>query len=178
MAVAKAYLTCTQCGKEFVWRHACPNRKAADSYERWADSNVSLCPECSAKEYREEKAARLAADIEALPVELPDNLVGSEKQIVWAKDIRAKYAVSIYKKYEDSIPDNLIFFYNKVLGMIISENTSAKWWIDSRNKLNSPDGYEIYVSRMRRWLDEYKASDPRGYAHLMKIANSEGGESQ
>lgn len=58
----------------------------------------------------------LIADNNDLPA-----LEGSEKQIAWAENIRAKFAASLALTGE-KMPDGIFF------------ETSAKWWIDNRSK--------------------------------------------
>ena len=173
MAMANVKLICKACGNEFEWRKECSNRRDAESSEAWAQRNIDLCPACRKKAYREAKAAELAEDVKNLPMALPENLTGSDKQIAWAKDIRAKYALMIQRVYVNEAYDDLRVYCVKVLDVIIAENTSAKWWIDHRDELkNTISGGQMYVDRMDRWVEEYKVSDPEGYAKMMEIANS------
>lgn len=173
MAMASVKLICKACENEFEWRKKCYNRRDAESSEAWARDNITLCPECAAKAHREAEAAKLAEDVKGLSVELPENLTGSEKQIAWAKDIRAKYALMIQRVYIDKAYDDLRVYTIRVLDVIIAENPSAKWWIDHRDELkNTISGGQMYVDRMDRWVEEYKVSDPEGYAKMMEIANS------
>lgn len=173
MAMANVKLICKACGNEFGWRRECHSRRDADSSEAWARDNITLCPECAAKARREAEAAKQAEAVKGLSVELPDNLTGSEKQIAWAKDIRAKYALMIQREYVNEAADDLRVYYVKVLDVIIAENPSAKWWIDHRDELkNITSGGQMYVDRMDRWVGEYQVSDPDGYAKMMEIANS------
>lgn len=62
------------------------NCREAASWEEWAQKNFDICPECEF-EARAEKAAELAqkAAAEGLP-----QLQGSQKQVVWAEQIRAE----------------------------------------------------------------------------------------
>lgn len=169
MAMASVNLICKACGNEFTWSKKCYSRRDADSSEAWARENITLCPECAAKARREAEAAELAEAVKALP----DNLTGSDKQIAWAKDIRAKYALMIQREYVNEADDDLRVYYVKVLDVIIAENSSAKWWIDNRDNLkNITSGGQMYADRMQAWMDEYKVSDPEGYAKMMEIANS------
>lgn len=172
MAMASVKLICKACGNEFEWRKKCYNRRDAESSEAWARDNITLCPECAAQARREAEAAELAEAVKGLSVELPDNLTGSEKQIAWAKDIRAKYALMIQRVYIDKAYDDLRVYIIRVLDVIIAENPSAKWWIDHRDELkNTISGGQMYVDRINRWVEEYKVSDPEGYAKMMEIAN-------
>lgn len=172
MAMANVKLICKACGNEFVWSKKCYSRRDADSSEDWARANITLCPECAAKARREAEAAKQAEAVKGLSVELPDNLTGSDKQIAWAKDIREKYALMIQREYVNEADDDLRVYYVKVLDAIIVENSSAKWWIDNRDSLKSiTSGGQVYVDRMDRWVAEYQARDPEGYAEMMEIVN-------
>lgn len=173
MAMANVKLICKACGNEFTWSKKCYSRRYADSSETWARDNITLCPECAAKARREAEAAKQAEAVKGLSVELPDNLTGSEKQIAWAKDIREKYALMIQRVYIDKAYDDLRVYTIRVLDVIIAENPSAKWWIDHRDELkNITSGGQMYVDRIDRWVEEYKISDPEGYAKMMEIVNS------
>lgn len=74
---------------------------------RWYETSA-VCPEC----YK----AQQKAESEEFNAGLPA-LTGSEKQISWAKDIRAK-----------AIKDSFVKKYFS----LISGETSAKWWIENR----------------------------------------------
>lgn len=64
MAKAKAHCTCEVCGKQFERTHTCGNRRDADSWTQWAESNFTLCSSCYAKKKeQEEKDAGLIAKI-------------------------------------------------------------------------------------------------------------------
>lgn len=173
MAMASVDLICEKCGNEFTWEKKCYSRRDADENENWARAHITICSKCYIKARREVEAAKQAEAVKGLPVELPENLTGSEKQIAWAKDIRTKYALMIQREYVNEADDDLRVYYVKVLDVIIAENTSAKWWIDHRDELkNITSGGQMYADRMQAWMDEYKVSDPEGYAKMMEIANS------
>ena len=65
MAKATAECKCRICGTTFTKvKRNCYNRKEADSWERWAESNFDLCPSCWGKEkVKEEKEAGLIAKV-------------------------------------------------------------------------------------------------------------------
>ena len=62
------------------------NCREATSWEEWARKNFDICPQCE-YEARAAKAAELAqkAAAEGLP-----QLQGSQRQVVWAEQIRAE----------------------------------------------------------------------------------------
>ena len=80
---------------------------------RWYETSA-VCPEC----YKAQQQAKTDEFNASLPA-----LTGSEKQISWAKDIRAK-----------AVKDS--FFVKKYFSVISSE-TSAKWWIENRFNFES-----------------------------------------
>ena len=172
MAMANVKLICKACGNEFTWRRECHSRRDADSSEAWARANITLCPKCAAKARREAEAAELAEAVKALPVELPDNLTGSEKQIAWAKDIRAKYVVMLAKGCWASEPQEILPYHYKVMDMLLAEHPEAKWWIDHLEELGSGhEGRRIYGECLRRWNEAYKVTDPEDHARMMEILN-------
>lgn len=172
MAMANVKLICKACGNEFNWRRECHSRRDADSSEAWARDNITLCPECTAKARREAEAAELAEAVKGLSVELPENLTGSEKQIAWAKDIRAKYVVMLAKGCWASEPQEILPYHYKVMDMLLAEHPEAKWWIDHREELDSGhEGRRIYGECLRRWNEAYKVTDPEDHARMMEILN-------
>ena len=172
MAIARVDLICKECGREFTHRNSCGNRRLADEHESWERENITLCPECWKKARREAEAAELAEAVKALPVELPDNLTGSEKQIAWAKEIRAKYVVMLAKGCWASEPQEILPYHYKVMDMLLTEHPEAKWWIDHREVLDSGhEGRRIYGECLRRWNEAYKVADPEDHARMMEILN-------
>jgi hypothetical protein len=55
MAKVNLTLTCSVCGKSFTHTHFCQNRRDADSYELWAENNVTCCPACYARQQVKEE---------------------------------------------------------------------------------------------------------------------------
>lgn len=143
MAKARAICTCRVCGKTFEKTTIRGNRHDADSWEKWAESTFTICPECERKE-REAKAAELAKQAEAdgLPA-----LVGSPKQIVWAEQIRADYMESSAKAF-DEILEKIrrrkeagkdvealelgAKRFDATRTFLLTTEKSAHWWIDNR----------------------------------------------
>lgn len=100
--------------------------KYADRESRIKSLEAGDCPACRL-------AARLA---KANSTELP-SLTGSDKQIVWAADIRAKFceACKILKDMSNGKEDephikSLLDFLDET-----TKNTDAKFWIDNRDSL-------------------------------------------
>lgn len=61
-------------------------------------------------------------------------LVGSDKQVAWAQDIRSKAVQALYNR-ATSAPNYADNAARMEAGMrtVLTERTDAKWWIDSRN---------------------------------------------
>ena len=92
--------------------------------------STRLCYECYKKQQAEE-AAKATAD-----ANLPE-LTGSEKQIAWATDIRAK-AAPVIAAMQARIKEHAKKSPNQTAAMqiVLDElraQTSAKWWIDNRD---------------------------------------------
>ena len=128
MARAKIIITCEECGKQFVHTHICQNREAAANYEEWARSNITVCPKCYGEQLRAEERAKIdeqtehaVQTIKECGVDLPA-LTGTEKQIAWAMDIRARGA----KMFIDAGAKGKAWD-------IFNSKTEAKWWIENRN---------------------------------------------
>ena len=65
-------------------------------------------------------------------------LIGSEKQIAWANDVREKAFTKINENIKKAIvndEDSVIDFYRKWADDLI-KNTSAKWWIEHRYEMS------------------------------------------
>lgn len=123
MAKASIVITCEDCGKEFTHTKDCINRERAESYKEWAKDNIKMCPSCYRKML---EAAEAAEQEEALKgVELAP-LEGSEKQIGWAIKIR-RAALAMCMKYNP----------NEKFWALVNEKTSAKWWIENRDRFDS-----------------------------------------
>lgn len=125
MAKARIELTCAKCGKTYWREKICYNRREADEWEAWMASNpaANLCTECWRAEKIAEEHARLEHVTEGLA--LPE-LTGSEKQVKWAIDLRAKKIESI----KDAIGAKP--YCNAVISDYCANKTDAKWWIDNR----------------------------------------------
>lgn len=88
---------------------------------------VAVCPDC----YR----ARQRAEAEQLTGGLVE-LVGTEKQVAWANDLRVRLIKELNERYPSSGKDkekrDKLF---ALLPAAINERPEAKWWIDNRDDL-------------------------------------------
>lgn len=107
------------------------------------------------------KATRQIVD--RMKPELP-TLEGSEKQVSWAEEIRAKSLREITEIYADMRSASDTYFSNsfkklpepavrkQAMDMIdqamlnFRRNTSAKWWIDNRSKINN---FTIHINAQK-----------------------------
>lgn len=122
---------------QYTVNHACGCRQKhqlfgkIDGRERMvAALENTACDECSAK-MRAEKAKSE-----------PNPLVGSDRQVSWASDIRRK-AVSFLDGFEAKInalppgsPEDKVANARKVLADLraaVDTQTSASWWIDHKH---------------------------------------------
>ncbi|MGE5631401.1 MAG: hypothetical protein ACM3TR_09930 [Caulobacteraceae bacterium] len=118
MAKASVILKCTECGASYTITKSCYNRTEANKWESYMQDRDGLCRECWAKEQEAKRQAVMDA-CKSLP-----DLTGTPKQIAWAEKIRA---------------DKHNMFKGRGFTYIANE-TSAAWWIDHRNDVES----EIY----------------------------------
>ena len=129
MAKAMITIICAACGCEFTHSKSCYNRDGATRYEEWARDHITTCPACYGKAMRAKERAKLDAQtaeankaIEGMEL---SELTGSEKQIAWATDIRAR-AAAICKAAGG----------NEKFWELFNSRTEAKWWIDNRDYLS------------------------------------------
>ena len=100
MAKARVTVTCPECGTEYTWSVTCYNRREADDWEARHEGEERLCTECWKKARAEErKAARRenwdkAQEETAKAGKTLAPLTGSDKQVEWAEDVRARTSVS------------------------------------------------------------------------------------
>jgi hypothetical protein len=114
--MAKSYVSCQQC-KTTVSLKTSRNRRDADRYAKYLESNGFLCKECLEKHHEKENEK---AGILNKQAGFPD-LFGTEKQISWAESIRNNYWNVFHEKYNHL--DDSVFF----------EIDRASWWIDGRH---------------------------------------------
>lgn len=149
MAKANVELVCSECGSKYTASKNCYSRRDADNWEAYvANQSKHLCPDCYAKAMREQrkkeeaaKAAKIAANAAKCTIKFPE-LVGSEKQIKWATDIRTRL---IAKLSERGINWGTVETKNFGAGITAEQvkrleaeiaklyETSAKVWIDMRD---------------------------------------------
>ena len=142
MAIAKAICKCEVCGKTFEFRKERANRSEARSFEAWAAENITKCPECKSKEWKE----KIRKANEGLP-----NLTGSEKQIAWASDIRAKAIWNLQELLNDKAFKDVSEDLSAFADSILAQKTEARWWIDQRYKFGSWLGWwEGYEEHKRK----------------------------
>ena len=144
------YLITYKCGHE-VTKQLYGKIKERESYISWAEEQ--LCPECQRKMRHDEALAD--AEMNGYP-----QLDGSEKQVAWAIDLRYIFVMNVeseikmkrerikhfsesdeekniqLSKFEKLLPD-----FRDVLNNLLTDKTSAKYWIDNR-KFIDPDKYE------------------------------------
>jgi hypothetical protein len=128
MAQARVEIICKECGCEFTHKHICYNRDDAKRYEEWVAENITICPECYGKQKRAEERARLDAATETANHAIEENgvelseLTGTEKQISWATDIRARGV----KMFVDAGAKERAW-------EVLNAKTDAKWWIENQH---------------------------------------------
>lgn len=76
MAKAVAICKCAVCGKTFEKEAYKQNRRQANDWEKWAEENITVCPQCYAKEQREkEKAEGLVLMVSINPYDVKTPIV-------------------------------------------------------------------------------------------------------
>jgi len=146
MAKAVVKCKCKVCGNTFIKSSIKYNRKDADSWEEWAINYYDKCDDCVRAE-REAHAKELAkaAEEDGLPA-----LVGSQKQIVWAEQIRADFIrnsdttliqllkkIKDYKEREQSEKriqraEKKVAIFEATRSYMLHKIKEARWWIDNR----------------------------------------------
>ena len=134
MAKARVYITCDTCGCEFEHSKVCYNRADAERYEEWAREHITTCPKCWRDAKREQEVLDAAKAVDDAGVELPE-LVGSEKQVKWASELRVKAILMFAKLNAKPIA------YEK-----IAERTDAHWWIEQRDEMYSAKNFYKVLS--------------------------------
>lgn len=125
---------CSECKKEFRVQLYGKIKDREWRAEHW----TWLCDDCKAKKREEE--ARKAAE-RSQEMQLPE-LVGSEKQVKWALQIRLQAIKEIEKQLEaykalssinpDGEPEQEEFLMKLGFEGIIKNEIKASWWIDNR----------------------------------------------
>jgi hypothetical protein len=104
--------------------------KLRDGKIRWYET--CFCSECGAAERKKARLERLEEmKNQAEIMELP-NLIGTEKQIAWALEIRAKFLDDAQRKAKAVDSDSI----NGALFRVMTDNSirhnEAHWWIENR----------------------------------------------
>ena len=124
--------------------------KDREHYIQWASTQE--CPECKQAKYN--KKCQEMAEENNLP-----SLSGSDKQVVWAVAIRQTFLTNLQSLIDErmkKVNDNnrersmatLQIIY-QIRDAIITNETSAKWWIDKRYYLPQDiiEDYREIISR-------------------------------
>jgi len=152
MAIAKVELKCSVCGETYTAEKKCYNRTEANNWESYMSGRDGTCRECYGKmmaakreQGKAEEAAKVAEAVTKCPLSLPE-LIGSEKQVKWANDLRnrliaqmsirgIKWNIIANREFPEAHKDELNANADKLL------ESSAKAWIDMR-------GTEIFGIRV------------------------------
>lgn len=124
--MAKALFSCHACGASV--RVDGRNRKEADRLAAWHQAQEHLCSDCEFEAHKQAAAEAATANrAEGLP-----ELTGSEKQIVWAEQLRAGIVLSLEAEVEKVEPTEpnyglLLQAHSRILSY-----QRASWWIDNR----------------------------------------------
>lgn len=132
MAYFEGTFNCGHKGRVYVSGHQKDRQRKAD----WKFSRI--CPECAAKERRENE--------EKVKEEygLPD-LIGTEKQVAWATEIRNNF----YKRLLEEMNAGRPFKVNslqitlekervfEIVDFLVERETTAKFWIDNRDRFTT-----------------------------------------
>ena len=127
MAKARVTAVCPECGAEYTWSVDCNNRRDADAWEARHENEERLCTECwkKARAKEREEARREAYDAAkeatAKAGKTLAPLTGSDRQVAWAEDVRARTLMEVLKNNPTA---------NPVLWDILNLETKARFWID------------------------------------------------
>lgn len=102
MALVKIACTCARCGKPFTHLHTCRNSADAASYEAWARDNITICPECLAREKSDRQAEAYQQYVASFGPEaqLPEISGVSPKQIAYAASLRQRFIAEELLRYQ------------------------------------------------------------------------------
>lgn len=125
----------------------------------WLES-TGLCPECWEKKRAEDKAAlEEYKEQTAAEYGLPE-LIGSEKQIKWAKDIRFDFLKKSERLINETNPAAVILLrtMNAWRDNALRQE-SAKWWIDNRGTayryIDDDYGQILIGDALKEYFKEY-----------------------
>lgn len=141
MARAIANCKCKVCGAEFQKiKYNCWNRTDANNWVDYAEGHYETCDECKRKERQEE--AKKSAEELTERLQLPE-LSGTEKQVEWAKSIRAKmiqrcenyinHEENNHDRHIDILSPEAIKELRQKLNTLASSHKEARFWIDERD---------------------------------------------
>lgn len=99
MARVKIELTCTECGKKFEHTHFCRNSSDAESYQKWAMENITICPSCHYAYKLAEEQKELSHYLEGY--DLPRITGVSDKQIAFADKLRTRFVTDLSRQEID-----------------------------------------------------------------------------
>jgi len=149
MAKARVTATCPVCGAEYTWSVDCHNRREADAWEARHEGEERLCTACWKEARAQERAdARreaydAAKEATAKAGKTLAPLTGSDKQVAWAEDVRARTLVEVLKLNPTA---------NPVLWDVLNLETKARFWIDCEGM----DGYSVME---RLWAAHKEEAD-------------------
>lgn len=126
MAKAIVDVICKECGREFTHTHMCCDRKSADRYEKWASENVNVCPECYKKAQQNKYAEQINKITEEAKSSGLTELKGTEKQVKWAVEIRAKFFDTLKKMVKPTAIDKVV--------SVINNFDESTFWIENRHE--------------------------------------------
>lgn len=125
--MSKAIYSCHACGAS-VSVYGC-NRATADRLAAWHTAQEHLCSDCQHEQHKQAAAEAAKANrAEGLP-----ELTGSEKQQVWAEQLRAEMVLALEAEVAKADPaapqyGALLLAHERILGY-----ARASWWIDNRS---------------------------------------------
>jgi len=137
---------CRACKREFEVQLYGPMRD-----REWKVEHYNwLCDDCKARQ-REEEARKAAEQSKAM--ELPE-LVGTEKQIKWALQIRLNAINEIGKQIKEASDPEIELFVKLGFAEMLKE-TKASWWIDNRGM-----GWGVIaIQRGKKCIEEQAAKN-------------------
>lgn len=135
---------------KYYGMYACGHEDAVDIYGPGKDREWKRekefsrpCPECrkKARQRERDEANKIAAEA-AAKMGLPD-LIGSEKQVAWAITIRNDFINSVNELLQKNPDRKITVAESKIIDIndwghafdsLVSEKTTAKFWIDNREE--------------------------------------------
>lgn len=136
------------------------SRIKSSEREKYAEYKFAamVCPDCYKKQMEAERAQKQAAENEELSEIIFPDLEGSEKQIAWAEDIRRAFALKALGYIKHCIETgkyDVAEEREKVLNHIIRTKTSAKHYIDNRERIYKTD----YLNEIREEIKEAELAE-------------------